>query len=284
MVLEFTRQSCSPINSDESVEQLTIHILLDTLMRQYTPPIHINLIPNRHIIPQHTHILQPRPPANAAVPPDNRALDPRVVLDLAARQQHTPLYPHAVADDDVGPNGDVGTDAAVLADLGGRVDEDVAAEDVAFLGGGEFLGALLGEGGEVEARSRQKIFGLSDVHPETLEVEGVELVGFDDGREGFLLDGGGAELDALQHGGVEDVDARVDAVADELDGLLDEAVDAGGVVGLVHDDTVFAGFFHFGDDDGSLFAVRLVEFGELLEGVVAGDVGVEDEEGGVIFA
>ena len=112
----------------------------------------------------------------------------------------------------------------------------------------------------------------------------MELVRFDDGREGFLLDGGGAELDTVQHGGVEDVDARVDAVAHELDGLLDEAVDAGGVVGLVHDDTVFAGFFDFGDDDGSLLAVGLVEFGELLEGVVAGDVGVEDEEGGVIFA
>ena len=265
-------------------EELTIHILLDTLVRQYAPPVHINLIPNRHIIPQHADILQPCPPANAAVPTDNRALDPRMVLDLAARQQHAPLYPHAITDDDIGPNGDIRTDAAVLADLGRRVDEDVAAKDIAFLGGGEFLGTLLREGGEVEARAREEILGLSDVHPETLEVEGMQLVRFDDGGEGFLLDGGGAELDALQHGRVEDVDARIDAVANELDGLLDEAVDAGGVVGLVHDDTVFAGFFDFGDDDGSLFAVRLVELCELLEGVVAGDVGVEDEEGGVIFA
>ena len=104
-------------HSIESVK-LTIHILLDTLVRQYAPPIHIYLIPNGHIIPQHAHILQPCPPANAAVPTNNRTLDPRMVLDLAARQQHTPLYPHAIADDDIGANSDIGTDAAILADLG----------------------------------------------------------------------------------------------------------------------------------------------------------------------
>lgn len=47
-----------------------------------------------------------------------------------------------------------------------------------------------------------------------------------DGREGFLLDGGGAEVDAAEDRRVEDVDARVDTVADELDRFLDEAVDA----------------------------------------------------------
>ena len=58
------------------------------------------------------------------------------------------------------------------------------------------------------------------------------------GRESLLLDGSRTELDALEHAGVENVDTGVDAVADELNGLLDEAVDAGGVVGLVDNDTV----------------------------------------------
>ena len=49
-------------------------------------------------------------------------------------------------------------------------------------------------------------------------------------------------------------------------------------------DTVFGGLLDFGDDDGAFFAVGLVEFGELVEGVVTDDVGVEDEEGGGVFA
>jgi hypothetical protein len=106
----------------------------------------------------------------------------------------------------------------------------------------------------------------------------------DDGREGFLLDGGGAELDALEHAGVEDVDAGVDAVADELDGLLDEAVDHGRVAGLMHNDTVLGRLLDLGHDNGALAAVLLVELGQLGEGVVAGDVGVEHEEGRVVLA
>ena len=50
------------------------------------------------------------------------------------------------------------------------------------------------------------------------------------------------------------------------------------------DDAVFGGFFDFGDDDGAFVAVGFVEIGELLEGVVADDVGVEDEERGGVFA
>ena len=59
------------------------------------------------------------------------------------------------------------------------------------------------------------------------------------GGKSFLLDGGRAQFDALQDRGVQDIDTSIDAVADELDGLLDEAVDARGVIGLVDYDTVF---------------------------------------------
>ena len=106
----------------------------------------------------------------------------------------------------------------------------------------------------------------------------------DNRRESLLLDGCRAELDALEHARVHDVDTGVDAVADELDGLLDETVDLGGVAGLVDYDTVFGGLLDLGDDNGAFVAVLLVELGELLEGVVAGDVGVEDEEGRVVLA
>jgi hypothetical protein len=56
------------------------------------------------------------------------------------------------------------------------------------------------------------------------------------------------------------------------------------VAGLVHHDTVLGRLLDLGDDNSALAAVLLVEFGELLEGVVAGDVGVEDEEGRVVLA
>lgn len=112
----------------------------------------------------------------------------------------------------------------------------------------------------------------------------MQLPVFTDGRESLLLDARGPQLDALEHAGVEDVDAGVDAVAHELDGFLDEAVDAARVGGLVHHDAVFAGFFDFGHDDGAFVAVGFVEVGELLERVVADDVGVEDEEGGGVLA
>ena len=104
------------------------------------------------------------------------------------------------------------------------------------------------------------------------------------GREGLLLDAGRAQLDALEHAGVEDVDAGVDPVPDELDRLLHEAVDAAVVVRLVHHDAVLGRLFHLRDDDRPFVLVRFVESGERFEGIVADDVRVEDEEGGGVLA
>jgi hypothetical protein len=67
----------------------------------------------------------------------------------------------------------------------------------------------------------------------------VQLAVAANGGESFLLNGGRAQFDALQDRGVQDIDTSVDAVADELDGLFNEAVDARGVIGLVDYDTVF---------------------------------------------
>lgn len=106
----------------------------------------------------------------------------------------------------------------------------------------------------------------------------------DNGRESFLLDRGRAQLDTGEDRGVENVHAGVDAVADELDGLLDKAVDARRVVRSVDNDTVLGRLLDLSDDDGALIAVGLVEIGQLLEGVLADDVRVEHEEGRVVLA
>lgn len=77
---------------------------------------------------------------------------------------------------------------------------------------------------EVEARSRDVVLGLTDVHPEAGKVVGVQLLVGSDRGEDLLLDRGRAELNAVKNRRVEHVDTGVDAVSDELDGLLNEAV------------------------------------------------------------
>ena len=253
-------------------------------MRQHGAAVDIHLVRNAHVVPQHRHVLQARPLPDARVPSHDRALDPRVVLDLAVGQQHAPLQPDAVSNHHVRADGDVRPNAAILPDLGARVDQDVAAVDVGRRGRREGFGVLLRERRKVQARPRQKVLGLPHVHPEALEVEAVQLAVPANGRESLLLDARRPQLDAVQHARVQDIDAGVDAVAHELDGLLHEAVDARRVAFLVHHDAVFRGFFDLGHDDGAFLAVRLVELGELAEGVVADDVGVKDEEGRGVLA
>lgn len=163
------------------------------------------------------------------------------------------------------------------------MDHDVSAVNERFGGGSERLAALLGQRRQVQASSAEEILGLSNVHPEALKVERVELVIADHGGEGLLLDRGGAELDAIEDGGVENVQAGVDAVSDELNRLLDESIDAGRVASLVNDDSILGGLLDLGDDDGALIAVALVEREKVLEGVIADDVRVQDEEGRVVL-
>jgi hypothetical protein len=129
----------------------------------------------------------------------------------------------------------------------------------------------------------KRTLGLSNVHPEALEVHRVELAVAGHGGEDVGLDRGRLDLDAVEDGGVEDVDTGVDAVSDELLGLLDEAVDRR-LAGNGEDDTVLGGLVDLGDHKSSLTAVSDVEVAELAEGVGAGDIGVEDEEGSVVLA
>lgn len=112
----------------------------------------------------------------------------------------------------------------------------------------------------------------------------MELVVLDHSGEGLLLDRSRAELDTVEDRGVEDVHAGVDTVTDELNGLLDESVDQRTVAGLVDNDTILGRLLDLGDDNGTLVAVVLVESQEVLEGVVADDIGVEDEERRVVLS
>lgn len=155
--------------------------------------------------------------------------------------------------------------------------------NVRLAGRGELLAALLCEGREVQACTAEEVLGLTNVHPETLKVERVELVVLDHGGEGLLLNRSRAKLDTVENGGVEDVETGVDTVANELDGLLDESVDQRAVSRLVDNDTVLGRLLNLGDDNGTLVTVVLVEGQKVLEGEVADNIGVEDEERRVVL-
>ena len=152
-----------------------VHIDLDALMRQDAASIHIDLIANRHVIPQHAS----RSPAAPTAP--RSLFHPTIVLlthawslTLAVGQQHAALQADAVADDHVRPDGHIGPDAcSCLPDLRRRVDHYVAASGrtAPLTATCQGFRALLGQRGQVEAGPRQEVLGLPDVHPEALKVE-----------------------------------------------------------------------------------------------------------------
>lgn len=144
--------------------------------------------------------------------------------------------------------------------------------------------SLLSQTAQIQACTGQKVLWLADIHPETVQIKAVELTILANGRESLLLDAGWPQLNAVQNGGVEDVDSGVDPITDELDRLFDKAVYARRVAWVMHHHTVLGRFFDLCYNDCALFTVRFVEVGQFLEGIVANDVRVEHEEGSFVFA
>lgn len=166
-------------------------------MGQNGATVDINLVADGNVVSEDSDILQTRPAANRAVPANNGGLDPSVVLDLAVLHHDAALKTDTVANDNVGTNNHIGTNTAVLADLGGGVNHDISAVNVGLCVRGKHMGFALGQGSQVQTSTSEEILGLTDIHPEALEIVGVELALLTDGGEGLLFDGGRAELDAL---------------------------------------------------------------------------------------
>ncbi len=249
-----------PIHQDVGVVGLhddgrRVDVGLDALMGQDAAAIDIDLIADGNVVAENRHILKTGPLANDAIPAHDGALDPSMILHFGARQQHTALQADTVTHDNIRADGDVGSYSAVLAELGRRVDQHIAAVHVGQRGRSELLGAPLREGRQVKAGACQEVLRLANIHPEALQVERVQLPILDHGRECLLFDRGRPELDAVQNRCVENVDTGIDAVADELDWLFYEAVDAGCMAGLVDDDTILGWLLDLGDNDGAFVAV-----------------------------
>ena len=154
-------------------------------------------------------------------------------------------------------------------------DQNIA--DNAALIGAETVGLVLAQRVQVQAHAGQVVFGLTDVHPEAGQLHGVQLRVVAHVRKDLLLYGHVSQLDAIENGRIEDVEAGVDLVRDELLGLLDEALDAARVV-VVDDDAVLGRLLDLGDHDGALALVSVMKGEHLLERKLAYDVAVEHEE------
>lgn len=261
-----------------------VNIGLDGLVGQNAAAVDVNLISDCDIVTENGHILQSRPSTYSAVPANNGRLDPGMVLDLGGTQQDAALQADAITNNNIGANGDIGSYPAVLANLGRGVDKNVAAMNIRLGGGCEIFAALLGERRKVQASSAEEILGLADIHPESVQVKGVQLIIGNHRRKCLLLDRCGTQFDALENRGIEDVQTSIDTVADEFDRLLNEALNTRGVVRLVNDNTILRRLLNLSHNNGTLVTVALVEGQEVPEGIITNDIGVENKKGGIVLA
>ena len=59
-----------------------VHVGLDLLVRENASAVDIDLVPNRHVIPEDGDVFKASPLPHGAVPTNDCALDPGVILDL----------------------------------------------------------------------------------------------------------------------------------------------------------------------------------------------------------
>ncbi|KAH3658819.1 hypothetical protein OGATHE_006545 [Ogataea polymorpha] len=90
-------------------------------------------------------------------------------------------------------------------------------------------------------------------------------------------------LDQIDHGWVQNVDTSVDSVTNEFDWLLDKSLDEVWNVSVVDNNTVFRWFIHLSGDNSGLTTMGGVEFEQIPQRVLTDDIGVENEDWGVVL-
>lgn len=95
-----------------------VDVSLDGLVGENTATVDVDLVANSDIVTENCYVLQAGPSANSAVPANDGGLDPSMVLDLGATEQHTSLQTNTISNNDIRSNCNIGTDSAVLANLG----------------------------------------------------------------------------------------------------------------------------------------------------------------------
>jgi hypothetical protein len=125
--------------------------------------------------------------------------------------------------------------------------------------------------------SNQIIARTTDIKPKVIfEWQTVQFLFLGHLREDLLLNHAKALRDAVEHRQVEQVNAGIDLVADEVGRLFHKGLHFS--LRLGHDDPESARIFDSREHNGGLAAILLMEGLELLERIVADDVAVEDEK------
>ena len=122
----------------------------------------------------------------------------------------------------------------------------------------------------VHALSLKVVGRLANVHPVAWQLELVKCFFVSHDGENFTLDRSWTILDSIDHIKGEDVETRVDLVADVDLGLLDKAFDL--TVLLGNDDSIARRVLDLGHHNSSLLAVALVVADELVKRVLANHI------------
>ena len=247
---------------------------IDTLVGQDLGSVKTGLVLKLNILTGAGDVSNAAPGADGVLPADDgvgdksERLDCGLGHDSCVSQTATSANDASLADNDVG------------SEHGGGINLSAGVNpDGAILCAGSdrsIVASLLNLGSDVHTLALDVVGGLTNVHPVAWKFHLVEVVGSGHDGEDLTLNRGGSVLNAVNDIDVEQVESSVDLVAHKGLRLLDEALDLAVLLG--DDDTVAGGFLDTGHDNSALLAVVLVELDELLKGVLADDIGVENKE------
>merc|ERR1719464_2500796 len=182
------------------------HRAPDGFVGQHLAAIQVDLVLNRHVLPEHADVLHPHPSSNSTIPSYDAALQPGVTLDPRAFEHSCPLDADSVLHHDPGPEGDIRPDAAVGPDLGGGVHDHVANDSGTR---GQHRALLLRQTVEVETHPGEEISWLTNIHPEPIKLKAVQFSIGSLKREYFFLYTGRLDLDPVQNRRFEDIEAGI---------------------------------------------------------------------------
>lgn len=195
-------------------------------MGQHGCAVDVQLVLDRDVITENGDVLDSSPSTDAAIPTDDGAGDPSMITNDCVAHDDTSLKTSSWSDLGTWSDNDVRANQCRRIDLGRWVHKHVAAIHPLVLRRiGQEGRVGRGKVREVEASSGQVVFRLTYVHPESLQIERMQLLVGSDGGEDLLFDRGRSKLDSIENGRVEDVDTGVNPVTDELDRFLNESVD-----------------------------------------------------------
>lgn len=120
---------------------------------------------------------------------------PSKVLDLGSFENNAALQAYTIAHFDVGTNNNIRTNAAILSDLGCRVNHHIALVHVVQHWVGKRFRLFLCKMAQIQACASQEVLGLTDIHPETFQIKGMQLTILRDEWKDFLFNRGWFQLE-----------------------------------------------------------------------------------------